>query len=114
MSYSASDIDQMLNLEADEKYKLACEFENGNDCEKNLKVAAKLFISAAKDGCEDALDVFYYNFDDRNKRPVTYDRFKIIEIAANLGYVEAQWATGCRYRDGVSIDKDYNTAFKWF
>ncbi len=76
--------------------------------------AALLMIRSAESGFEPAKAVFHFDFNRKNHMHVNKNRFGLIEWAAKIGYVEAQYSLGARYRKGLDVKKDYSKAFDWF
>lgn len=76
--------------------------------------AALLLIRSAESGFEPAKTVFYFDFNRKGHMHVNKNRFKLIECAAKLGYTDAQYSIGARYRKGLDVKKDYSKAFSWF
>lgn len=98
-----------------DQFKLGQMLETGkNNVVKDLNQAAMLYIRAAEGGNQNAIDVFKFNFNYKNKMAVTKDRFEVIKIAAEMGYVHAQYSIGGRYRRGINVVKNYDLAFEWF
>ncbi len=97
-----------------EQFSLGQRLEMGRNVQKDLKRAALLYIRAAESGYPEAVKVFEFDFNRKKKMGVSEDRFKVIEYAAEIGYVQAQYSLGGRYRRGIDVPKNYELAFKWF
>ena len=99
---------------AAEQYQLGKRYEHGIGLEKSTTRAAMLYIRAAQGGNPDAKKVFFFDFNIKKKMGVSQDRFQIIKTAAEFGYAEAQYSLAGRYRRGIDVPKDYDSAFRWF
>ncbi len=106
-------LDKLNNGKAKEQYETGLDLEAKGD-HQSLSRASLLFIRAAESGYNPAKKVFFFDFNRKNHMHVTPNRFKVIENAAKMGYVEAQYSLGARYRKGLDVPKDYDKAFLWF
>ncbi len=98
---------------AKEQYETALDLETKGS-HQDLFRAALLFIRSAESGYKPAKKVFYFDFNTKGHMHVTPNRLAVIENAAKMGYVDAQYSIGCRYRKGLDVRKDYDKAFFWF
>ncbi len=101
------------NAHAHEIFEQARAYERGKGVKKDRKKAAELYIEAARAGDLFAKAVFVFDFDLKNHMHVSSGRFEVIRSAAELGYADAQFSYGGRYRAGIDVEKDYDEAFKW-
>ncbi len=106
-------LNQLNNEKPKKQYMAGLDLECKGD-HQSLFRAALLFIRSAESGYEPAMKVFHFDFNRKGQMHVTPNRFKVIEIAAKMGYVEAQYSLGARYRKGLDVTKDYDKAFLWF
>lgn len=104
---------KITNLDSYEMYTLARMYEHGTMVERDLHKAAELYILAAKNGSENAKKIFFFDFDEKENVNTNPKLVQIIKIAAELGYAEAQFSLGGRYRAGLGMNKNYEEAFHW-
>lgn len=88
-------------------------YETGIGAEKDPREAARLYIIADLAGAEYARELFRFSFEYYENMEVTTDRFEVLLKAAEMGYVKAQYAVGGRYREGITVFKDYKKARYW-
>jgi len=104
---------QLNEGSARKQYEIALDLEARGEHE-DLFRAALLFIRSAESGYEPAKMVFHFDFNRKNHMHVTPNRLKVLENAAKMGYVDAQYSLGGHYRKGLDVQKDYDKAFFWF
>ena len=103
-----------MNMSNDaETYALGRMYEFGITVEQDHHRAAELYIKAAEMGNEQAKNVFFFDFDVKQKVNTDMKRVATIMEAAQLGYADAQYSLGGRYRAGVGMRKSYPAAFHW-
>ena len=101
-------------LSSDELYDLGRMYEFGKGVEEDHHKAAELYIKAAGMGYKKAKDIFFFDFDKKEMVNTDPRRVKTLAEAAELGYADAQYSLGGRYRGGVGMRKNYEKAFYWF
>ncbi|WP_400256798.1 hypothetical protein [Methanomethylophilus alvi] len=96
-----------------EIYALGRMYEFGITVEQDHRKAAELYIEAAEMGNEQAKNVFFFDFDQKPRINTKQERVATIMEAAQMGYVDAQYSLGGRYRGGIGMRKSYPAAFYW-
>lgn len=109
--------EELLSVsEANELYKQAKRYENGEGESRDLSKAAELYVQADINGCDKLEYLYHFEYDSwHKKRTLSETKIEILKKSAEIGYAPAQFSLGARYRSGFGgLEKDKAKAKYWF